>query len=704
MRFIGPSHTVSVPGPGYELHAVRVGSGPSDHTVSLGSLPAATDALGIIVSAPSLPAGRPFVYREAVGELRTLETRVVDVIEVSAADLLVEATSTAGDIGGLTLHVVAPGSAYTIPASPAMVHHGRRLDAASGSAPQRWVDYIDATSLQREREVSLNLPAGHGLSRAAVVRKAALASGWPSDKIALRAAGAYDGEIIFADRPWWDVASELMAAAGRALHVDRVGVLRNPYQGAAAVERGSSIAALRIDDYPGLAVSLTFTRDAPTLLALSADIPADEALPVDPETGLKACPPAYSETIRTTYGPRSTRVASQEQPAASGPSAPALSATGFSSVHVPAGSIEEVVAWSIRECGVVVKSGERRYGWMVRRQRRKLLDSTGTPSQWYQGYLYSDTGEVLHADPGERWSLLSESVTDRLFVDTKHELDRVRVWGWRLRAAAAKSRTATADPTSQDWSSRPWNAVYDLGDGTLVVEEVETFHDQSNPDPLQLTVRTMDEAEGYETGFLEQNYGYHLPPGQMHLYQDGAESSSASEVYGLTGYRTVFLVEEGAGHRRIESEYDSVGRLIRGDTTIERDYLPALARQFAPGTPPPSASLDAEEAAEYGPPPTGAVLHLTHECRPADGRGPDLEERVAFIGSPEELSRLCGWRAEDLAAATFTLTLPPWVSPPAASLLWIKAGSSYLAAYVEEVEIRAEGAGIEQRVSGRLYR
>jgi hypothetical protein len=449
----------------------------------------------------------------------------------------------------------------------------------------------DKGARRDRRNVTLVLPAGHGLYRDRIIRDVYALAGETAFRLE-RMRQAYK-EVQLVDSAAPDLPAELAATEGRALYYDRAGALTNPKIGV----RGNKPILLTLEEGDLLLIA-DVESSHPGDVVTDVTLTGTEQVVREPEEacGLETHPP--QEVV--IFGPYTPWHATYSQGSGCG-------LTDLDPLLLPLPDdtpISRTRTTIVERCGVVVMEMVEVFGWKRIETARYQYGAAGALNCRGGVFLDADAmvngSEPAFAQSFERPDiLLSRTVTrhfydkpgfgftgNHLVTDPEHKLvtgsgttgyrlgSVTTTDAWRHVRKALKVRVPGTSWEEVD----PTNGLLVTGNGEGVAEASESFG------RIGKQVEVVDtDAKGYIDSETVYDQGFALRPGNGYQFAGGDTFASQTEVFGLRGWRVnAYLSKAGeAGHKFVSVPYfyDGTTAKAQPGTIEDRDGArPAVDR------------------------------------------------------------------------------------------------------------------------------
>lgn len=445
-----------------------------------------------------------------------------------------------------------------------------------------------------DRLVSLQLPRGHGWTRAKIVRTLLERIGVSPVLIAVGGSDRLFCEINVVQRNALATIREILFPELLEMYCDQNAVFRTR----SLVPHGLPVSlTLTGRSIVRGSVNETATTQGPTRLKLRG---MQQVLRDDDGLTTETLPPI---TIEAPYAP----VTAWKQQSTFGVlSAAAIAQPPFAEVMV----VSRIERSITRQGDTVLAERTRTYGWKNPLSWRYTLNTDGShrAGAYAAGYLMepsavADDETHLYLWPQERFELLTDEVVSYVYdEDTGYQTSIVTtVDAWNLPRAAIKRRTSPAD----DWETEDFSApsgsfarilangegVLYLGYPTLGFEYMTRYNSPTvgpggtvgvglEPPYSRATTTYNVTPEGFISAEIESSEEWTRLPGQLALYSGGEESSDLYETLQLTERRTTsYIAQREGNHFVVETITDATGQLIRRKTETADGHLPAAEKR-----------------------------------------------------------------------------------------------------------------------------
>jgi len=396
--------------------------------------------------------------------------------------------------------------------------------------------------------ITTRLAPGHNTSRDSIIKQRFELVG--ESDFSLEPMRKMNKEIQSIEAPVLPLSRELADIEGRALFYDKEGSVVNPR----TIPSADDPTEWLFKETNIVSSSVNSISDIPTRVCLTG------TLQIVRDCGIRV--EVKTTEIFEDYKP----LAATKKQGSAGAITSIIQASSLAKRIVS--RVETTLEW---DCDVLLSERTKVWAWFNPQIARYRQDETAILS-YKQGVYFYDSAVVkddtvnAYLWPIERFEIISDTLTTNLYdlrlFNTEIITNKSQ---WYIRRSA---RFATGSNFTTDT----------FGDGT----GVSTLSGLAETFQLVETISHKKDIDdnGFETGSKDTVTGYFSPPGSAFTYFNGKTSSAGTENFLLKSTVRISLQASSgeSTHRKVITESDSNGTVIRIITSNESGFLPAAEK------------------------------------------------------------------------------------------------------------------------------
>jgi len=473
---------------------------------------------------------------------------------------------------------------------------GGQVDSGVRSGGVDQISGVDATGRYDRLLATLSLPAGHGFSRGAVLRKIFLDAGITDQEMSLPSLSPMYKPVDMAEQPALAFGFELARVEGHVPRAKRDGIL--------TLERFYRAQDTGVTWTFGESAYLSGQSGAESSYAApGSDVPTKITLSTNSQVLREECERRIDKTVNMYFEVFAYKSARYRQNS--------VGALTELVTDIPPNILQlrrRVTTYLEYDCETLISERvitEEPYRPLA---AKSVLDSAGDPagppqvSSWRDGVFVDDGATAQDDSPAYLWSrdrfiIVSDVTTEHVYGDENGLEGAVKTLetriekGWKNAAACLKSRAASS---SLSWDDVSYvSSRFLLHDRSGVLLGNETFQVISSSE--REFFPTEDGA--YYVGEREELSEIAVAEGALYLYTNGPKNSANETLMPVSVTDISYVPSGDSRHRAVSSYRDLLGRSESTTDDEEQDgHLPAS--EIREDVDPPAGLYETEEEAD----------------------------------------------------------------------------------------------------------